>query len=738
MARSVLEIVFKVLKAGAGDQEAERGLRNLEKGVKSTIATFSAFAGVAAVVTKALNYSVREAMEAEKIQAKLNAVIKSTHGAAGMTASSLNTLADSLSRMSGIDDELITNSEAVMLTFTQIGSQVFPQAMEAALNMNAVLGGDLQQSVIQLGKALNVTAGDTQTASLGLTAMRRTGVSFTEEQKKMALEMIRVGDVIGYQKLILSELNTEFGGAARAMGDTTAGSANKLKVSIDNLAESVGTDLLPKVKELTDEAIRLVDWITVNKNAIVEWGGRIGWVVAFPLKLANVLSGLFKNLIDGNKDLDESKDAFQEWAAGEKDYIPTIQGATQAIQEQADAIDAISRANQDMLGLIFQLQTENDNYNQSLDEVNAKYEDAKFVQDLYKQSKAELLAQANSGTITWDEYRTKVDDVNSAYADGSFAAEHQQEAVEALAQKHEEASRRIVFSLLQQKLAVGGLEDDEFAFLLDTGVKWGLIDAKVAESALLLDANATAMAESLQDPKGELAHILDQTGRMENRSGSSWDFFVNIHTKGAFPSFGGGAGGGSGGGAFNVIGGSFDERHDTLAGGGDLPLGEGWAVVGERGFELIDPSGHVWTNEESRLLMNAGLIPSAAFGMGGSLEERQALTSGYKPNFSFPSAPKPRKSSSSLSPTVVKSEISQASNAAVATAVAAEETSTEAVRSSAAAQKQAAVEAARTQAVISEGNAEMVAQQRETNRLLKDQQKTMTRSLVSAMQQAAP
>lgn len=49
------------------------------------------------------------------------------------------------------------------------------------------------------------------------------------------------GDVLGAQKIILAELNTEFGGTARA----TASDMAILKNQLGNVAEAVGGMLLP-------------------------------------------------------------------------------------------------------------------------------------------------------------------------------------------------------------------------------------------------------------------------------------------------------------------------------------------------------------------------------------------------------------------------------------------------------------------------------------------------------------
>ena len=148
-----------------------------------------------------------------------------------MTASELDNLATQISKAAGLDDELVKSGEAVLLTFTQIGRQTFPEAMQAAADMSAVLGQDLQSSVTMIGKAMNDFS--------GYTALKRAGVSFTEEQQKQIDNFKESNDLIGYQNLLLKELQTEYGGAAEAINKASDGT-NDLTVAHENYQEAVG------------------------------------------------------------------------------------------------------------------------------------------------------------------------------------------------------------------------------------------------------------------------------------------------------------------------------------------------------------------------------------------------------------------------------------------------------------------------------------------------------------------
>ena len=108
--------------------------------------------------------------------AQTNAVLKSTGGAANVTAKEVSSLAESLMQKSGVDDEAIASGENLLLTFTNIrneagkGNDIFNQATGVMLDMSVALGQDMKTSAIQVGKALNDPI-------KGMTALQRVGVS---------------------------------------------------------------------------------------------------------------------------------------------------------------------------------------------------------------------------------------------------------------------------------------------------------------------------------------------------------------------------------------------------------------------------------------------------------------------------------------------------------------------------------------------------------------------------------
>lgn len=199
--------------------------------------------------------AIQGLMDAEKANAQTAAAIKSTGGAARVSVNDVAALSDSLERMSGVEAENIQAGANMLLTFTNIkngvgaGNDVFNQATKTALDMSVALGTDAKNSAMQLGKALN----DPIT---GVSALQRVGVTFTDSQKEQIKTLVESGKTMEAQKIILNELGKEFGGSAKAAGETMAGSLKKLENGFGALTESIMQGAVPMITSFADEGAK--------------------------------------------------------------------------------------------------------------------------------------------------------------------------------------------------------------------------------------------------------------------------------------------------------------------------------------------------------------------------------------------------------------------------------------------------------------------------------------------------
>ena len=257
----------------------------IKKGFKLA-AVATAAAGSAAIAFGVS--SVKSFQESENAVAQLNAVLKSTKGVAGVTAKSAINLANSLQKVTKFSDEEVISAENMLLTFTKIGKDIFPKATKTVLDMSTALGQDTKASAIQLGKAL-------QDPILGITALRRVGVNFSKDQKEVVKNLVETGRSAEAQRLILKELNTEFGGSAEAAGKTFSGRLAILKNQFDEVKESIGQVLVnglsPLMKKLADfvASDQFQAWLT----QLTTW-----LQVNLPIAINYVVQTLIPNLIN--------------------------------------------------------------------------------------------------------------------------------------------------------------------------------------------------------------------------------------------------------------------------------------------------------------------------------------------------------------------------------------------------------------------------------------------------------
>lgn len=235
---------------------------------------------------------VSEAREAALVQADLNAVLQSTGGIAGVTAEQINAYADKMQYLSKFTDEEIIKGQTMLLQFTNIGSDVFPQASQAALDLATRAGIDLPAAFSLVGKAL-------ANPEEGIGRLNTQYKLFDDEQLKSIERMARWGDVAGAQKMILDELSKKVGGAA----ESQVVSWDNVKKRIDNIKESFGNVLLPVIDSVSAKFDTFLQNPEVQKSLdnLITWLGKNAPLAVDGFMAAIDNLGSFLNQVDIGK-----------------------------------------------------------------------------------------------------------------------------------------------------------------------------------------------------------------------------------------------------------------------------------------------------------------------------------------------------------------------------------------------------------------------------------------------------
>ena len=229
----------KVSQAVRELKKFDKTIDDAEKTSNKLINSFKALAGPVAIgavlagVIKIGKESERAFQIQEAAEKTLEQTIKATGSAAGLTAIELTNLASSLQEVTTYGDEAIIGAESLLLTFKDIGEDVFPRALESILDVSQAMGTGLKESSVQLGKALNDPVG-------GISALTRVGIQFTDAQKDLIKSFVESGETAKAQSVILDELESQFGGVARAAAQTSEGGVKQLNNSYGDLQETIG------------------------------------------------------------------------------------------------------------------------------------------------------------------------------------------------------------------------------------------------------------------------------------------------------------------------------------------------------------------------------------------------------------------------------------------------------------------------------------------------------------------
>jgi hypothetical protein len=183
--------------------------------------------GVAAVTGLALAFSkfARAGSEAERVGNRLSAIIQATGGAAQLSSRDIEIFAESVAKGTLASIQGARQAAGILLTFKSISGDTFKDALSLSQDLAEVGFGSINTAALQLGKAL-------EEPEIGLSALRRVGVSFSKEQKDLIKVLSLSGRKLEAQRIIVKALKDQVGG-------TGIEGAGGLAGAFDTLSENV-------------------------------------------------------------------------------------------------------------------------------------------------------------------------------------------------------------------------------------------------------------------------------------------------------------------------------------------------------------------------------------------------------------------------------------------------------------------------------------------------------------------
>lgn len=197
----------------------------------STERLATAFTGLWGVITRVatllasyftLQTFIKETAGSEESMARLNATLSATGGISGQTSASLSKLSEETARFTTFSKNAVQSAEAIMLSFTRVGGETFPRAIQASADLAARMGTDIPDAARLIGRAL-------QEPARGMLALQRAGIVLTDTQREQVKHFAALNDVAGAQGVILKAIEGNSAGAAAAMRATLGGALSALR-----------------------------------------------------------------------------------------------------------------------------------------------------------------------------------------------------------------------------------------------------------------------------------------------------------------------------------------------------------------------------------------------------------------------------------------------------------------------------------------------------------------------------
>lgn len=304
MANSLVlgvEIIGEFKKLADATKGSEKSLNGLEsqakkfsKGINTALATIGIGLSIGALVNFG-QAAIRSAEAAQVADQRLNQVAKSMNLFGNDTADvtkRLSKFADQQELLTGVQAETVKQVQATLITFGKLGQSAnqvggsFDRATKAALDLAAAGFGSAETNAIQLGKAL-------QDPIKGLTALARSGVTFTEQEKERIKTLVESNKLGEAQALILSAIEQQVGGTAEA----TVTASARMEAAFGQIQDAVGLALLPVLEEFStwlstpegqEKIQEIIDGVT---SMITEFQNFIGFISGKVMPAIEQLTG---------------------------------------------------------------------------------------------------------------------------------------------------------------------------------------------------------------------------------------------------------------------------------------------------------------------------------------------------------------------------------------------------------------------------------------------------------------
>ena len=195
---------------------------------RSVLGPVVALTGAVTFLNRSLDVFADRQADANLLAAGLKKI-----GAASGDLEKLQKVASDLGEQTLFNQEDFTQGFALLTSFRAIGQDSFERVATAAADMAATTKQDVNSSLLQLAKAL-------ENPVQGMSALSRSGTTFTQVQKDIVKGLVESNRTLEAQSYILDLVEDQYKGNARAAAVGLAGAQDTLSEAIRDFNEVVG------------------------------------------------------------------------------------------------------------------------------------------------------------------------------------------------------------------------------------------------------------------------------------------------------------------------------------------------------------------------------------------------------------------------------------------------------------------------------------------------------------------
>ncbi len=595
------------VKKGTGEAKKEVG--DFEKGFasagKAIAKTTGLITGEIAILKKVFDFG-REGAVATQTAASFDTLMASIQGpkdlleqlrrASRDTVPDMTLMSATTTLLAGTSEELgrdLANNAAGILEIAKAANKLNPnlgsteflyQSLMTGIKRGSPMIIDNTGITLKLGEAYEALAKE----------LGKGADELTSEEQKMAIlrATMEAGDRIIEQ----------VGGDTEAATD----SFDRMTTAIANQGDALKAKLLPPLQDAADAVTELLTWDKRANDALVEHeknvrGSSKSWdEYAEEMIRAAVASGkisqsdregieasakrtnsliLLQNMLhEYGIEIEYASEASYNGTQINGDYVDMQERLTAAVADSTTEINGFTMAvpktqmSLDELRLFMEgpLGAEMDSFNLKQGDLTRQAGELKGeIEEL--SGKAWLTAEQKTQL---EENKTKLKEI--------------QDQIRLNAEEHERATKKILFDLLQQQLAIDGLTTEEGNVLAVVAEKWGLVDEKTATAY-------QKISEWVLEAKDGKITIDELVTKMSGLS--DHDYTITTYHRDVYleenqrdywngPGRNGVMGNQPEDREYSIPGGS---RNDAYASGGMMASGRP-AIVGENGIEVVIPN----------------------------------------------------------------------------------------------------------------------------------------------------